>query len=55
MLDGAYCDQCGPGTRAKAVVNLASGAILTFCRSHLNQHRARLEADNAYIIESEED
>jgi len=41
------CDECGPYVRARYVITLPSGLILTYCGSHYTRHRIALERISA--------
>jgi len=50
-----YCDRCGPCTRAKVIVALTSGGILTYCFHHANRYRDALEAEGACLYAVDEE
>lgn len=47
----ATCDQCGPATRARYVIAMPSGRVLSYCGSHTRQHWTPLNELGALIVE----
>lgn len=46
----ATCDACGTNVRARGVISLPSGRVLTYCYHHLNKHRNAAEAMGALVV-----
>lgn len=47
----ATCDACGTSVRARGVVSLPSGRVLTYCLHHLTRYRSAAEAMGALVVE----
>lgn len=47
----ATCDARGTNVRARGVISLPSGRVLTYCFHHLNKHRSAAEAMGAIVVE----
>lgn len=45
------CDQCGPAVRARFVVTLPAGNVLSYCNHHATEYLAALQASGAFIYE----
>lgn len=47
----ATCDQCGESVRARFMVSLPSGNVLTLCGHHSTVHEAKLKELGAFMYE----
>jgi len=54
-MTAQYCDGCGPHVRAKVIVTLTSGGLLTYCNSHYTQYRIALERADALTYKIADD